>query len=205
MKKLMIAAAVAMAAVAVNAATASWGSTVYFDGEGETLGSGKTKIADGNKGYLFILGVGASYKDAWSQYDTAAKIWDAVKISDDGSSATLAGVDAIVGTAANGNVSFSDPTVYSNRDQIYALAVMTHVDGEGNIDYYSANQVYVKAGTSTVTGPDVVLTSWTYPSAATNPTVQYGADTVWSSVPEPTSGLLLLLGVAGLALRRRRA
>ena len=26
-----------------------------------------------------------------------------------------------------------------------------------------------------------------------------------SSVPEPTSGLLLLLGVAGLALRRKRA
>ena len=27
----------------------------------------------------------------------------------------------------------------------------------------------------------------------------------WNAVPEPTSGLLLLIGVAGLALRRRRA
>ena len=28
--------------------------------------------------------------------------------------------------------------------------------------------------------------------------------TQWSAVPEPTSGLLLLLGVAGLALKRKR-
>ena len=27
----------------------------------------------------------------------------------------------------------------------------------------------------------------------------------WAAVPEPTSGLLMLLGMAGLALRRRRA
>ena len=27
----------------------------------------------------------------------------------------------------------------------------------------------------------------------------------WSAVPEPTSGLLMLLGMAGLALRRKRA
>jgi len=27
----------------------------------------------------------------------------------------------------------------------------------------------------------------------------------WTDVPEPTSGLLMLVGLAGLALRRRRA
>ena len=32
-----------------------------------------------------------------------------------------------------------------------------------------------------------------------------GTAGAWTSVPEPTSGLLLLLGVAGLALKRKRA
>ena len=40
---------------------------------------------------------------------------------------------------------------------------------------------------------------YTLPSAA------QAAEAGWSVVPEPTSGLLLLIGVAGLALRRRRA
>ena len=34
---------------------------------------------------------------------------------------------------------------------------------------------------------------------------QTGASGNWQSVPEPTSGLLMLLGMAGLALKRKRA
>ena len=35
--------------------------------------------------------------------------------------------------------------------------------------------------------------------------VKFTSTGSWSAVPEPTSGLLMLLGMAGLALRRRRA
>ena len=40
---------------------------------------------------------------------------------------------------------------------------------------------------------------------SSTPGLKFYEEGSWSSVPEPTSGLLLLLGVAGLALRRRRA
>lgn len=42
-------------------------------------------------------------------------------------------------------------------------------------------------------------------AAATGTALLSGAPTGSFAVPEPTSGLLMLLGVAGLALRRRRA
>ena len=48
--------------------------------------------------------------------------------------------------------------------------------------------------------------------ATSTPTISFGNQTSatqnasnWVAVPEPTSGLLMLLGMAGLALRRRRA
>ena len=48
--------------------------------------------------------------------------------------------------------------------------------------------------------------------ATTTPTVGFGnmatatqAAGAWAAVPEPTSGLLMLLGMAGLALKRKRA
>ena len=64
-------------------------------------------------------------------------------------------------------------------------------------------------------GSEVSFTSATKPATASDtgtPNIAFGnqqsatqAAGAWAAVPEPTSGLLMLLGMAGLALRRRRA
>lgn len=60
------------------------------------------------------------------------------------------------------------------------------------------------AGTQTLT-TDVVSTKL---KTTGNTSLNFStaiSNASWSAVPEPTSGLLMLLGMAGLALRRRRA
>ena len=62
---------------------------------------------------------------------------------------------------------------------------------------------------SSISDPSVVKTGVAFESQTT--TVGFAnmasatAASNWQSVPEPTSGLLLLLGMAGLALKRKRA
>ena len=52
----------------------------------------------------------------------------------------------------------------------------------------------------------VAPTRVSFGTATANQTASLNASSAtWTAVPEPTSGLMLLLGVAGLALRRKRA
>lgn len=62
---------------------------------------------------------------------------------------------------------------------------------------------------SSISDPSVVKTGLAFEGQATsigfaNMATATAANN-WQSVPEPTSGLLMLLGMAGLALRRKRA
>ena len=50
-----------------------------------------------------------------------------------------------------------------------------------------------------------LFNAFTDPNAGALPTLADATAQGWTVAPEPTSGLLLLIGVAGLALRRRRA
>jgi len=75
--------------------------------------------------------------------------------------------------------------------------VAAATDYLGIVLYSSGDESAVRVFSATSDG-----VTWLADDSTTRSAGTAGA---WTAVPEPTSGLLLLLGVAGLALRRKRA
>ena len=180
MKKLIQFGLVAVAACAVNAASFRWSAATVngVDGNGNTL----TSTADAATFVLAYLGNGAS-----ASYDNAVAVqtgtWSigTVKgVTNAKVSGTYTGTGA--GGLANGN--------------IYAVMVQ---DDNGNLHQVAGTSTYeitgYTPGDDTWAGAD-----FTFATSA------YVADKAsYNTVPEPTSGILMLVGLGALALRRRRA
>lgn len=191
MKKLVIVAIAAVAAVCANAATVSWGAQKGYLYEA----GGAAKITSGDAYLMFVT---ASYDqsdlvDAFNgaKGDVAATL---AAMSASGAMATGAGtigVNARIDSTASTYAISSDMNAYFvvfNGGNMY-------ISGEATAAYDSvtgsANAEFAAMSTSSK-------------AAALDATKGYtGAG--WYAVPEPTSGLLMLVGLAGLALRRRRA
>ena len=182
MKKLLIMAVAIAASVVANAAAVSWNSGTIKLPSGANA---KATVAAS----LFIV-------DA-TTYATYAAYTDATKLSDDiyaaykGTTPTSSKTST---TKSLANISYGD---YSAGDSVYAVLLYTTTENEK--DYWMGNY-----GAVTLESAQNVDVGQLANFLGGNSTA---GSTAWSTaaVPEPTSGLLLLLGMAGLALKRKRA
>jgi len=93
---------------------------------------------------------------------------------------------------------------YGTAESYYDMYFVSIFKDDPNTFYMSSvktDQKALTSGTTTLTWDDVAGNS----KSKLNVADGYQGAGVYTAVPEPTSGLLLLLGVAGMALRRRRA
>lgn len=187
MKKIMMAVAIVCAAVGVQAATANWkvAAANIFDGTGGTTkyaGSAYFFNADAlDQASLFALFAADTALDLSAQTGYLA-------------SGTVANGAINANTAANQFGAFEQASgdhsfffVLVDGDKMFLSSSVT-APAPGNDDAKAVTFGSQMAGSKLTSEGFSALGQW-----------------ATASIPEPTSGLLLLLGMAGLALRRRRA
>ena len=180
MNKSIIAAAVALLGVAVHGATAQWDvDTVYAMGSSSAATGYLAYFVDADK----VSTSAATAYIAAGNFDflsDSSQAWAALYTSDDG---YLEG---------------SSGDVFGNGVDVTGYLVIFNGATTGG-----ATHAYVSttdtAQTTGLGGPAVFSFDDTQLAA------MQSASNWTAAAPEPTSGLLLLLGMAGLALRRKRA
>lgn len=187
MKKLLMFIAVAASACAVNAATLNWGSAVCES-------DGTTAVSTGQQAYL---------------------IWSATAFSGLASS-----FDTDAGTTDNGGTAVASHSVNSTEaGSDYGFKdVFTRADADGGVNGYYEILLFNADGTKfavidagsvsgitdlTSAGNLMVNIDWSS-SEFLGDSGYVGTVSGGGGIPEPTSGLLLLIGGSLLALRRKQ-
>ena len=192
MKKLVFVLAAVLAAGMVQAAAITWGTGTAVKGvTSETNPAfGSSNAASGTLNIYVWLVDAATYNST-----SVDSIWDTY-----GSKLNTATASATGKSGAAGATAKTDGLTFSTESATpyYGLVLTTYdPDKDGTMDYYIANKAATEINTAGTQASVLNLAK----------NVGGTATTGWTSasVPEPTSGLLMLIGMAGLALRRKRA
>ena len=189
MKKLIVGIAIALAATMTQAAQFSWKTANYnhlTDASGAeiTTAAGFNSLLNGGS-IVAVLVAGETYTDLGASSFRAS-----------GAASTKYGIYGSYAFDASAS-SLKDGDVINIMFKDSAGTYSWLVDGDGN-DIVAS---YTVSGLDAADPKDAWSASFAFGTAGTSSS----PNTFTTSVPEPTSGLLLLLGMAGLALKRKRA
>ena len=188
MKKMMILATVVLATVASQAASIKWGARNIYIPVATDVAVSQTGIV-ASSGDKFAA-------DAL----TVALFW----VAADGTKNSI-GNFATTGSGVIGAQTLADSTS--------AALYTAMVDDRGETwkpEYYFTATYTTADGTYTYSGSaEATIAIGELANKAITTTANFATAGTWNytanSIPEPTSGLLMLMGLAGLALRRKRA
>lgn len=182
MKKIIMTVAVVFTAAFVNAAAVDWSASAVCDPVA-TAAAGKNTPANGWIGYMIMAADYTTVTEALASGSTSELIAAAV-----GPIKHTSNKGAFAYDTASGNIAAGSQDFY--------MIVLNAATADAATSYFASQKV-------TVTVDESLPTLVAFQSQANNS--KLAANWTSMSVPEPTSGLLLLLGMAGLALKRKRA
>ena len=191
MKKLVIALAVAACAVVANAAAFNWTSSGTSSGKTINSVSGTALYSSTTAYTLYLFDAGVVSQDsllAGLRADSTKTLADFTSVK----SQTLASNSQIAATSfeyGSAGTSYNFYFAVINGDDVFLSNSLTKMAQEAD----TVNVAFTGIGNATK-------------NAFADTTATFAANGAgWYAVPEPTSGILLLLGMAGLALKRKRA
>lgn len=183
MKKMLLLLIATLCCVALRASTFTWGATAYTDSTLSTDVSANSwayliKLSDSSTSGV-VAYLNASFNDTFSEGSIVIE------------GATLVDSSQFIDYMS----AFSKETALSSTDDYGTYAVLVYdVDSHK----YGISSTVVTLDSSSFTGGTIDTNG-----AASDEFLNIVTDTTIQSIPEPTALVLLALGVAGVALKRR--